>query len=344
MKAALYYTSGCDYLMICIHHLVVDGVSWRILIEDFVTGYAQYVTKKQIVLPRKTASYLAWSEALNEYSQHDEIANEIGYWLKINEQVEAGKIAFDFITDDKEINYDQQTMVFNEAATKALLYEVGKAYGTQINDILLSALGIAVNAWKGKKKVAVQLEGHGREEIHKPIDVNRTVGWFTSIYPIIIEVSEEVDTMIVETKEMLRHIPNRGIGYSIIKYLSEYGLSDIEPDICFNYLGHWDHELKESSDIIISGLPSGRSIAANNKLTTPISMNGIIKGRQLLVTVLYDTRRYSEASIAQFCEYYERALHRVIEFCILQKETVKTASDYYEDLTTDVLKDLINIF
>lgn len=342
MKAALYHTRKYDHLMICIHHLVVDGVSLRILLEDISSGYAQYMSKKQIVLPQKTASYLEWARALEEYGRSEAIKSEISYWEKVSEEMKSGRIETD--ADGSKQGYDSIEISFSEDRTGQLLYEVGKAYNTEINDILLSALGIAVEWWKKQKKVAVHLEGHGREEINRPIDVNRTVGWFTSIYPVVIESSERIEDVIVKTKEMLRHIPNHGMGYGIIQRYEKCDIPEAGADICFNYLGQLDNEVKEDAEITVSELSGGRNSAIDNRLNNSISIDAGIMGGKLDITISFDKSRYSRESVGRLGGHYECALNKVIELCTSRKESVKTASDYHEDLTDDILKDILDKF
>src|SRR5690606_30075110 len=129
--------------------------------------------------------------------------------------------------------------------TARLLTEAGKAYNTEINDLLLTALGMAVHAWSGLNRVRLTLEGHGREAIVPGLDVSRTVGWFTSAYPVVLEAGEPEDLAyrIKRTKESLRRVPNKGIGYGILRYLGDSAHQEalfVRPEISFNYLGQFD--------------------------------------------------------------------------------------------------------
>jgi len=163
MKVGLFKTAVADHLMICIHHLVVDGVSWRIFIEDLEIGYKQYLAATKIKFPEKTASFKIWSESLNDYSKSDELKQEMRYWRQIAEGMLEGSLQ---IATVGERGVDQISDTLSDEVTSKLLYQSGKAFGTEINDILLSSLGIAIQALTGQKKVTVSLEGHGREPIH----------------------------------------------------------------------------------------------------------------------------------------------------------------------------------
>ncbi|MDG1623054.1 condensation domain-containing protein, partial [Bacillus mobilis] len=343
LKAALYKTIKGNYLMICIHHLVVDGVSWRIIIEDFINGYNQALMRQSIEFPAKTASYSDWSQALLSYSRCTELENEFSYWVEVCKEMESGEIANDSLGTEK--GFGSTTILFDEETTKTLLYEVCKAYNTEINDILLVALGLAVKSWTGQSKVAIHMEGHGREEIHKAINISRTVGWFTSIYPVLLETPDNLEEAIIQVKEMLRRIPNRGLGFGVIQNYWEKGISEIPADICFNYLGQWNDENREDETIYLtSELDCGRTIAADNKLNNGITITALIKDSQLSISILFDKTKYNRGSINQLNGEYEKALREVITFCASKQEKVKTISDYDEDLTSDVLEEIMEIF
>ncbi|WP_164779829.1 condensation domain-containing protein, partial [Paenibacillus kobensis] len=326
MKVGLFHTVDGDHLLLCLHHLVVDGVSWRILLEDLKTGYEQALQGKEVVLPAKTASYKDWAEALVEYSQSMELKQERNYWREIGEQVKDGAIQGDL--DGQPTEYAHMQLELEKESTRQLLFEAGKAYGTEINDLLLSALGMAVQQWTGQHYVAVDMEGHGREELHKAVKMDRTVGWFTSIYPIVLQGSKDPEETIINTKEMLRRIPNHGIGYGVAKYLGEDQWPDTEADLCFNYLGHMDHELGVAERITASNLSCGSSIADDNMPKQGITMDGSVSGGKLRFAIAYNKGRYSEESIEQFCQYYVQSINTIVQHCVSQKVVIKTASDF----------------
>ncbi|HEX2927042.1 MAG TPA: amino acid adenylation domain-containing protein, partial [Ruminiclostridium sp.] len=326
VKVGLFHAENGDHLLLCLHHLVVDGVSWRIILEDLSSGYELALMSKKIILPSKTASYKAWSEALSVYARSKELKKEVMYWHEIGKKAMTGGIQGDLNKSSGE--YAHIALELEQESTYQLLYEAGKAYGTEINDLLLSALGMAVKQWKGQDYLTAELEGHGREEIGKPISIDRTVGWFTSIYPIVVEMTDNIRQMIISTKEMLRRIPNHGAGYAVAKYLGQYGLPDIDAAVSFNYLGEMDSEIREDGRFTASNLPVGLSIAAENAPTHGIAMNGSIINGRLKFTVAYNSGRYSEQSMKQFCSSYVQSIKTIVQHCRSQKETVKTASDF----------------
>jgi len=258
-KCVLFQLMEGNYLFMCLHHLVVDGVSWRILIEDVQSGLKQQKEGEEIKLPKKTASFKEWSEALKEYKDSKKLEKEIEYWRKVENEMKEGRYKGEDL--DEEPGYEAITLELTEKETSKLLYESGKAYNTAINDLLLSALGMAIKEVRNQEKVTVMLEGHGREELNKNIKVDRTVGWFTSIYPVIVECCDEVEDSIIRTKEILRKVPNNGIGYGVLSVKNQVG------DICFNYLG----ELEGINDTEIV-FKVGKSVSEKNRLPEGIEI------------------------------------------------------------------------
>ena len=337
VKVALFKGNTNDYLMICIHHLVIDGVSWRILLEDLQLGYKMAKENKEIKLPLKTASYKQWAESLIEYSKTKTIAKEINYWNDINNNIE--KIDYLVNRDIKEDVFELEI-----SKTNKLLFEVEKAYSTDVQEILLTSLAMAINRLTSKNKIAILLEGHGREEIHKPISIDRTIGWFTSKYPIIINLFNTIEENIINTKEMIRKIPNNGIGYGVIKHYVDNEVKYVEPDICFNYLGEMDNEINDKDILQMTNISAGMDSSINNKEQYSLSFNGGITEGKLRFNISYDSNVYNIKDIDILKKYLYEELTRIIDFCCFKEETVKTASDFYDDLTNDVLDELMDMF
>lgn len=343
IKTVLFHGHDGDYFMICIHHLIVDGISWRILIEDFMNGYTQYEKAGTISLPRKTASYQTWSKALLEYGSSEELQKEIPYWDAVRRDM--AQLEMDRYAESHGpwAGEEQVTVRLSQERTGQLLYEAGKAFHTEINDLLLTALGLAFYKWRKTKKTGLHLEGHGREELNKKIEIDRTVGWFTSIYPVIIEVSESIENSIIQTKEMLRHIPKHGIGYGIIQSATGCKTED-RAELCFNYLGQWNNEVNDTKGIAISDVVCGRNISPVNRLNNSITFNSQIMDGGLAVDIIYDKSRYSGQAIRNLGSYYMEALNEIIDICVSKQEEVRTASDYGDEITEDILSEIADLF
>jgi NRPS condensation-like uncharacterized protein len=206
-------------LLITAHHLVVDGVSWRIILEDLNNVLQHELKGKSYELPRKTHSVQAWAKELELYSQN-QVLEERQYWDEVLEN----KIVYptDYDTEENNIKYVSTLKAeLSVEETEKIQGEVNLAYGTEANEILIMALSLALSKYIRQKKVAIELEGHGREEISNKIDITRTVGWFTSMYPVILNTEgDNLNEKIKSLKEQLRGVPNKGFNFGVLKYLS----------------------------------------------------------------------------------------------------------------------------
>uniref|UniRef100_UPI000AD87F3E non-ribosomal peptide synthetase n=1 Tax=Paenibacillus polymyxa TaxID=1406 RepID=UPI000AD87F3E len=228
VKLALFRCTDGDHLLMTIHHLVVDSVSWRILLEDLASGYEQALRGESVRLPNKTGSFRLWADQLSAYANSAALEKERAYWGQVEE---AGKslasLPMDYthksqakrqLQDDRTL-----TVAWTVEETEQFLKQAHRAYNTEANDLLLTALGIAIQEWAGIRQVLVNLEGHGREAILPDMDITRTVGWFTSQFPVVLDMGEDrnVGQRVKNVKEGLRRLPHKGIGYGILRYLAD---------------------------------------------------------------------------------------------------------------------------
>ena len=177
-----------------VHHLAVDGVSWRILLEDLQTAYGQLARGQAVRLPPKTTSLQHWARRLVEYAQSDAMQEQKTYWRSVIAAAErtGGYAGVPVDLPDGENTEESAgsvASVLSARETRALLQEVPVAYRTEITDVLLTALAQAVSRWTGASATLVELEGHGREPLFDDVDLSRTVGWFTSLYPVVLDLS-----------------------------------------------------------------------------------------------------------------------------------------------------------
>ncbi|MHA6534814.1 condensation domain-containing protein, partial [Paenibacillus sp. BAC0078] len=190
----------------------------------------------------------------------------------------------------------------------------------------------AMQEWTGHETLAVHLEGHGREEVLGDVDVTRTVGWFTSIYPVVFEMkkAEGIAYWIKSFKEKLRRIPNKGVGYGALKYLTpreKSGLgSGIAPEISFNYLGQWDREMNTGA-MSMSGLPTGFQVSLQSERAYALDIVGSVMDGKLTLILTYDEQEYRESTMQALLAEYKKQLLSIIEHCMQQTETVLTPSD-----------------
>ncbi|WJE83337.1 non-ribosomal peptide synthetase [Bacillus sp. DX3.1] len=326
VKAVLIQSAdGRQKLFITIHHLLVDGVSWRILLEDLASLYSMRMEGENPRLPRKTASVKEWAEFMYEYSGRLEVLSEIEYWNTIlSEEFE---LPNDFETTDWNMTHMKcvQTRL-NKEKTSLLMKEAHRAYHTNINDLLLTALVKTLYDWSGKTDFMVELEGHGREI--EEIDINRTIGWFTTMYPVKLHLSKgEIGEQIKGTKEQLRSIPNKGLNYGVLKYLQNKLNASNEQiiEIRFNYLGELDQFITNEP---FSSLTFTSETSDRNNMTAKLDINCLVKEGYLEISMYYNSKAFAEETIDKVSNLFIRNLQDIITETIAQQSQEFTASDF----------------
>jgi amino acid adenylation domain-containing protein/non-ribosomal peptide synthase protein (TIGR01720 family) len=319
-------------LLWVIHHLAVDSVSWRILLEDFAHAYQQLERGEAVQLPPKTTSFKQWSEFLQEYAQSTELQQEQNYWIQTSRQ-SCSTLPVDNPGGGNAVALARTVSIsLSIEDTRALLQEVPAVYRTQINDVLLAALVQTFNQWTGEQSLLVHLEGHGREVIANNIDLSRTVGWFTSIFPVLLTLEESLEPgeALKVVKEQLRSIPNRGIGYGVLRYLSKDAELPTLPqaEVRFNYLGQFDQVLPESLLFKLVNQTPGvsRSLADNRRYL--IDINGFVLGGQLQLEWTYSKQIHKRTTIEQLTTGYVQALRSLITHCQSPEAGGYTPSDF----------------
>ncbi|MBO3797189.1 non-ribosomal peptide synthetase, partial [Bacillus subtilis] len=351
MKLGLFRTRTGDHLLISIHHLVIDGVSWRILFDDVASAYEQCLRREEIVLPQKTDSFLTWSSRLKEFSNSNELLNESIYWSEI-EGLEKEKLPEDIIDKKSAVSNkallkenNQIAIELSEEETKRLLNKSNQAYNTEINDLLLVALGMTIHEWSDLKRIVVNLEGHGRENILEQIDVSRTIGWFTTQYPVVLTIKgEDLSSQIKSVKEELRGVPKKGIGYGILRYLSaktnalNSGKRFFTPEISFNYLGQFDQDLPKNI-LGISPYSVGDSMSPNSHNVFKLNINGLVVNGVLRLTIDYSQNVYKRETVEYIGEQFKKYLINIIDHCVQKEHTERTPSDLqFKGLSLEELK------
>ncbi|MBZ4619633.1 non-ribosomal peptide synthetase [Mycobacterium avium] len=242
------WASETSQLALIIHHLAVDGVSWRTLIEDINVAWAQHQGGQEIALPVPGTSFGRWSSVLAEYAKSPAVVAAAAAW----QQVVATPAVLPAVgPDDTYASAGQLSASLDVQTTRLLLGEVPAAFHAGVQDILLIAFGLACTEFVGGgAPIGIDVEGHGRhEEIASGVDLSRTVGWFTTKYPVALRMSQRLDwarvvageaalgAVIKDAKEQLRALPD-GLSYGLLRYLNpEIDVRGSDPVIGFNYLG-----------------------------------------------------------------------------------------------------------
>lgn len=323
-------------LLTVVHHLVIDGVSWRIFNEDLWTAYAQLSRGEAVDLPRKTASFQQWSQHLAAQAQTPTIKAEETYWLNVAGR-QAPKLPRDFnATENLTGQTDTVVVSLTVNETEALLHEVPKAYQTQINDVLLAALFEAFGKWTGSSELLLDLEGHGREPLSGDIDVSRTVGWFTSIFPVLLRTDSSASEgeLLKSIKEQLRSIPNRGIGYGLLRYLSgdpelERRLSVQEPsEVSFNYLGQLSSAPANGDNSGLAVESSGRPRSPRQKRRYLLEINASVIAGRLEIHWTFANSIHRQTTTDNLAQAFLHSLRSLIAHCLSANAGGYTPSDF----------------
>ena len=323
-------------LLIVIHHLVIDGVSWRIIFEDMEKACRQQLNQQSISLGLKTSSFKKWNETLVGYAQSGKLSEEISYWSEVVSR-KVKQLPVDFVERNNSFeSVDVVNVRVDKKKTQHLLQQATQAYNTEINDLLLTALAVTLNKWTKNSSFIIELEGHGRERITDDIDVSRTVGWFTSIYPVYLNINEalKISDIIKSVKEQLRAVPGNGFGYGIQKYLSDNrsGSSLLEmeakPQLLFNYLGQFDNLFSHSMFFSAAKESSGRAQGYNNHATHELEINASVLAGHLNIDWSFSKNKFNRGTIEKLAENYVLELKCIIEHCIQPEAKGYTSSDF----------------
>ncbi|NDA89622.1 MAG: amino acid adenylation domain-containing protein [Alphaproteobacteria bacterium] len=303
------YRDNSSRIFFGIHHLIVDVISWRIITEDLERLYNEQELSYQ------SSSYRQWSNCLKNYTI---TAQERDYWNHLRAEMSSNTVSLECSDILIECNFELE-----ENHTQKILSVSNVLFNTQINDLLLAALANSLAIITSQETNFIVLEGHGREQISSQLDVTRTIGWFTTLFPVCLKGNNNLTKLIIDIKDYLRQIPNKGIGYGI---LHGYELQKL-PKISFNYLGQFNHS-KHSHHINnnweIVDEKSGDTSSKSNRDNNIVNIVGIlIEGK-----IKFKISAYLGSNLLlKFCKQFKENLLNVIDFTLKQKRTILTSSD-----------------
>jgi amino acid adenylation domain-containing protein/non-ribosomal peptide synthase protein (TIGR01720 family) len=320
-----------------VHHLVIDGVSWRILLEDLSSALEQLERGEAVKFQPKTTSFQHWSQCLTEYASTPELNAEVAHWSDPIDPALAAVPLDHPGGDNREAVAAQVRASLDEDKTRALLSEVPKTYNTQINDVLLTALARAFSQWTGDDSLWLVLEGHGRQEIPAEVDLSRTVGWFTSDYPVLLKQERsnyQPGPALQSIKEQLRAIPNQGFGFGLGLHLSNAAsvrqrLADLPwPVVGFNYLGQFDQLFRDDARFRHDGGRSGPPLGPDGQRIFVLEIYGMISQGKLELDFEFSEGLHDRSTIETLARDFVTALEQLIEHCLSPEAGGFTASDF----------------
>ena len=303
-----------------VHHLAVDTVSWGILLEDLQRGYEQLEQgATEVQLPAKTTSYQQWAEVLQEYAQSEQLAAQIDYWTS-PERGGIGPLPVEGRGTHLVAAARQVTVRLSAEETQWLLTEVPKATRAQVHEVLLTALGSSLSEWSGEKRVLIDVESDGREEKVGPVDLTRTVGWFTVLYPLVVEVGEgSWSEKLRRVKEQQRQAPQGGIGYGVLRYLS--GASEVreqlagqpQAEVSFSYAGGGEAERPREGTLLGAAQESYEAYSPRGSRCHMLEINANAVDGELVVHWIYSEGVHRRETIEQVAQQMLRAIREIIQ-------------------------------
>jgi non-ribosomal peptide synthase protein (TIGR01720 family) len=324
-------------ILIIIHHLVIDAISWRVLLEDMLSAYSDLCAGRALSLRAKTTSFKRWAEILQAYAGSGGAALEAPYWLD-----QLGKPFTRIPLDNPagaNIEASSQSVLdhLSPEETRALLHDVPGAYRTQINDVLLAALAEAFGRWMDGPYLLIEVEGHGREEGIANVDLSRTLGWFTTTYPLALELDKggALGERLQRVKEQARAIPGHGVGYGVLRHLSDdvnaKRLCEFnKPEVVFNYLGQLDGVLDAAAGFRIAPESPGATRSRVATRSHLLEIEASVSDGQLQCGFHYSENIHRRESIERLAEGYLAALRSVIAHCRAGGAKWATPSDFPE--------------
>ncbi|WP_225825822.1 non-ribosomal peptide synthase/polyketide synthase [Streptomyces naphthomycinicus] len=316
-------------LVVTAHHLVVDGVSWRILLADLETAHRAAAAGRPVELPATGTSYGHWAARLDRHTRSGALDADRAYWERTGTApagLPAGRPG-----PNTHGTAAALTVTLDAETTDALLRKVPDTYRTQVNDVLLSALGRTLARWCGRDTVLLGVEGHGREDLFEDVDLSRTVGWFTAEFPLALTAAPDAgwhDTLRA-VKEQLRAVPLHGLSHGALRHLVPGGplAAAPAPQVGFNYHGQWD--TGGDTGLFRGALPpAGRDTDPDEPRPYLLDITGVVQEGRLELGWTYPAEVYDEATVRRLAEDTLVALREIVAHCARPEAGGRTASDF----------------
>lgn len=324
-----FICEGFEKLVFSIHHLIVDAVSWRIILEDFCDYYLQYEQKNEVKIKAKTDTYLTWAKklvALND--QFAESHLEIKYWQKIEESW-ADSITEQVAVSGTVKDRKQLRKVLDQETSQALLKRVSDNENISFEHLLITLLLISLNKSTKISDVLLLMENHGREEILTQTNLARTVGWFTTMYPQMFHVKNSLMDTLLGVKDSMNRVPHKGIGHGLINLVKEQNKWVKKPEISFNFLGEIQQNFN-SDHIVIDNQELGCLVHKSNQNSQALDFSLFLSEGQLYFDIYFDCQRISPELAEKIMNTFEAETREAIKLPLKNEETISIS-----DLTVE---------
>ncbi|AGC45639.1 amino acid adenylation domain-containing protein [Myxococcus stipitatus DSM 14675] len=359
LRAALFHLGvRSQRLLLVAHHLVVDAVSWRILLGDFESAHARAQEGVDVALPPKSTSYQTWARRLRDYAASEGFATGVAPWLEAMQRpvvalpTDTPRLDTQGAGQQQEGSLDEETrssqqreaiqrpvaalptappglntqgseqrvsVSLDEEETRLLLQDVPGAWRAPINDVLLTALSRTLHEWTGQPRAFIHVEGHGREDLFSDVDLSRTVGWFTSLVPLHVELPTQgsLGDTLRAVRDTRRLLPHQGIGFGLLKWMAPTEAAAPAhawpvPQVAFNYLGQLDGAAASSRLFTLAAEASGPTIAPERTRLHVLEFNGSVLGGRLQLAVSYSAQLHHESTVRTLASRFVANLRQLI--------------------------------
>ncbi|WP_344977602.1 condensation domain-containing protein, partial [Salinactinospora qingdaonensis] len=318
-------------LVVVAHHLVVDGVSWRVLVEDFARAYGQVMAGEPVDLGARTTPFPVWAERLAAHVQAGGFDAELDHWRRMGE-VDCAELPRDREHEGNGLVASQGSVSVGVSGevTAALVREVAGVVRARVDEVLLAVVGRVVCGWVGGR-VVVDVEGHGREELFAGVDVSRTVGWFTSVFPVVVADAGEWSDQVRGVKEAVRAVPHRGVGFGALRYLGSPEQREVvagvpAAQVSFNYLGRFDTTTDHHTPY--TAMTLGGSDAPEEERAHLLDIVGRIEDGRLIIEIAYSRDIHTESTIRRLADHLRDSLEELVGLGVSGGVSAVSPSDF----------------
>ncbi|HEV2799875.1 MAG TPA: amino acid adenylation domain-containing protein [Pyrinomonadaceae bacterium] len=324
--AVRFEVTGGGRLLVVAHHLVIDGVSWRILLDQMERSYREGTHNDLRV---QGSSFGQWARRLELEARSEETQRELAYWMKQQPRVDE-RVPRDFEAGANTVESSESVAVeFDAEQTEVLLREVPRRLRAQVEEVLMLGVVEALREWSGKREAVVEYEGHGREPL-AGVDVSQTVGWFTTLFPVRFVRESEGEATIAErlreVRDQLRAVPRKGLGYGLLKYVGGGGeLQGASAEVSFNYLGQWDANL---GGLFRGGAENqGASQWGGERRSHVIDIHGSVHGGRLRMVWTYSRDVHRRETVERVAGLFRQTVEAVVAACT-DKRSAPSVADF----------------
>ena len=319
-------TDGKQQLLLIAHHLIIDGVSWRILLNDFFRLYDDYVHNRKSIFEKKTLSYQTWSNILKRESEKI-AAKDLEYWAEVQRKAT-------FIERNEVTCYDsfetRECVCEVIDGNELLLLQKypQQVFNLDLDSFLMFVLVYTIAKEKNEQEIVILLERHGREDWFGDVDVTRTIGWFTNMFPAVFTIEENtLKDSLISFKEQWSKIRSKSYEYGLLKYLDKKIPGKLSKGMRYNFLGDLSEVIMEDKQFICD-MECGLDSHPQNSFTPLIEFEISIVNKQLVINVFYSNVRYRRETIQELIKKYVDHIRLFLNECMERKGKVLSPSDF----------------